>query len=190
MKKVNALCFCLLLAACVGTSSPVLFYTFRTDTTAQVEAVSRRKISVLVSEVNLPATLDRPQIVTGAADAVQLEISETHRWSESLSTLMQRTIAADIQAYLPNANIRPANFSRELYPYKIVIDVNRFEGNLNKNAVLQADWRILGDERQLLKQGNVSLSEPVGATYDDLVVSMGKMLSELSLTLASVLAKV
>lgn len=188
MKKLCLTVFCLFLAACVGTSRPVQFYSFKVLEPGAVEPLSRRQISVLVSEVMLPATLDRPQIVTGSPDSVELTISEMHRWSESLSTLMQRTIAADMGAYLPQAVIRPANYSRENFPYKIVVEVSRFEGNFNKDALLNADWRILGADRRLLKRGQTNLSQPVGQTYQDLVVAEGELIAELSRQIASALA--
>ncbi len=188
MKKFCFALFCLFLGSCVGTSRPVQFYKFKVLEAGEVEPLSHRRISVLVSEVMLPATLDRPQIVTGSPDRVELSISETHRWSESLSTLMQRTIAADLEAYLPQAVIIPSNYSRENFSYKIVVDVSRFEANFNKEALLNADWRILGADRRLLKRGQVNLAQPAGKNYEELVIAEGQLIAELSHRLASELA--
>lgn len=188
MKKLSFALFFLLLAACVGTSRPVQFYNFKVLESGEVAPVSQRKMSILVSEVMLPATLDRPQIVTGSPDSVELNISEMHRWSEALSTLLQRTIAADLNAYLPQATIRPANYSRENFPYKLVIEMRRFEGDFQQNAILNANWRILGADRRILKQGQTSLSLPVGKGYDSLVSVQSALVADFSRQLAEALA--
>lgn len=102
----------LLLSACIGTSRPARFYNLQAENIgAYSNAAVRADIGV--REVKIPDYLDKPQIATLKSGGVEVDISELNRWSESLSTMIQRVVADDLGYNLPKAVVKPRVSARE-----------------------------------------------------------------------------
>ena len=143
MKKIYLLIPFLLLTACVatGVSQPSKFYNLQSaDTGAYTNSRIRGNVGVM--EITLADYLDKPQIVTTKPNMIELDISENNRWSESLSTMIQRVMADDLAYYLPKAAVKPRTSARENFNYLVQIELNKFDGSWNKNVVLEAWWSI------------------------------------------------
>lgn len=181
MKKLYSLFLLALVSACMsfGSTPPSRFFSLQTITESQ--AVSKSRISIGIEEVNIPEYLDKPQIVTVGDNMVELKISEQNRWSEPLSTMMQRTIANDMASLMPNAVVKSRNMSNERFDYAVFIEVDKFDGALNGKAQLNAWWYVLKKgSRDIVLRQKAEFVQPVGRDYDDLVQAESRLVSQLA----------
>lgn len=189
MNKFWILIAVLMLSSCVfGVSQPSRFYTLQPEELG-LYVNNEVKANIGVREVAIPDYLDKPQIVTLKDNLVELNISETNRWSEPLSTMIQRVVADDIGDDLPNAMVKPRVSGRESFKYIVQIEINKMEGSWKKEAVLEAWWSISNKNGKILAQKKTSLSRPLGSSYDDLVKVESILLGELSNEISTQIAK-
>lgn len=186
MKKVFSAILVLLLAGCIGTgrTPPSKFYSLRPVSGVEKPLTAYRGFSVGIEEVKVPAYMDKPQIVTERKDSVELNISELNRWSEPLSSMLQRTIADDMAAYLPQTLVKPKNYGREIFDYAVFVEINKFGGVWDENAVLEAWWYVSDKNGKILAREQTYLSVPLGKGYDALVEKQSFMVGELSKQIA------
>lgn len=182
MKKVVALIALMLVSACVGTTQPSKFYSLKTIDNA--DPVSNVKLNIGISEVKIPNYLDRPQIVTFGKDTVELTVSEINRWSEPLPTLLQRTVANDMSAYLPNSTVKPRSYSRESFDYTVYVELNRFDGTWGQKVTLEAWWNIINADNKVVASGKTEISRPLDKGYENLVIQDSSLIAELSRQIA------
>lgn len=179
----------LLTAACFGGKSPSsVFYTLKPLDTAPA-TFQTPVISLGVEPVNLPGYLDKPQLVLSNENGIELSISETNRWAESLSTILQRTISKDLSIYLPKATVVNKNYSRETFDYSLIVEVLKLDGVMEKNAVLEVMWSLVDVKGTLVVQKRATFTAPIDDTYDDFVFAQSKLVGELSKQIATTIAK-
>lgn len=189
MKKIWSLAVLLLLSACVGTSQPSKFYSLKPLNRNEVQAVSMVKMNIGIEEVKIPDYLDKPQIVTMKDNSVELNISEINRWSEPLSTMMQRTIANDMAAYLPNSVVKARNLGREKFDYVIFVEVDKFDGQLGQASSLDVWWYAIDKNGKIAIRERASLEQKAGDNYDGLVQTDSSLVAELSKQMAQAMSK-
>lgn len=189
MKKLLTFTFAMLLTACVGTSQQSKFYTIQSMTSSTTATNSSNKLSVGVTEITIPAYLDKPQIVTTAANGVELNISEFNRWSEPLSSMLQRTLADDLGAYLPGAVVKPRTSARENFNYLLNVEINKFDGSFDKTVKLDAWWSLIDRNNQIIRRHRVDLSLPVKNSYDNMVIQQSILIGELAKNIATEIKK-
>ena len=108
MKRLAVFTVVLLMAACSETP-PTHFYTLAGQAALQKESGAASEtetptseesstpgITLALAPVMLPAYLDRPQIVM-RLDATRMQIAEFDNWIEPLDSLIQRTMASNLQ---------------------------------------------------------------------------------------------
>jgi len=125
------------LAAC--SSPPPKVYTL---TTVPSPAASGRPITASVALVDIPKYLDRPQIVRRSG-AVELGVDEFERWGEPLANMVQRVLADDLAARLPEGSV--VTTSRTLSgdeALTVELALNRFDPDTDGTVVLEAQWRL------------------------------------------------
>ncbi len=189
MKKIFALLSVLLTAACFGgMTQPSKFYSLSSAAGA-AETFKSARLMIGVEEVKVPVYLDKPQIVTRDDNQVELTVSEFNRWSEPLSSAMQRAIADDMAACLPDATVKPSSFRREGFDYTVWVEVNKFDGSWGKSADLSVWWSIFDRNGSVVLQERADLSRPLGHSYDDLAVQDSDLVNELSRLIAAKVAK-
>lgn len=189
--KLSSLLFCLFLAGCIGgVSMPSKFYSLESLSPETAAETYSLKTAVGVEEFRIPRYIDRPQIVTRDANAVELKVSELNRWSEPLSFMMQRTMADDLSVYLPNSMVKPKIYARESFNYNVFVEVNRFDATLGKTAILEAWWSIFNaKDNSLVTRQKSTFSLPIGDNYDDMVIAQSKLLQDLAKQIAQTLNK-
>lgn len=189
MKKFMSLVLILAVSACVGTSKPSKFYSLQGISRVETTPVSQAKITIGVEEVKIPDYLDKPQIVTFKDNSVEMGFSEVNRWSEALSTMMQRTIANDMSAYLPKAIVKARNLSRENFDYVVFVEVDKFDGAFDDKVQLKAWWYALNRDNKIVVRERAEFSLPAGDNYDELVRAESRLVAELSQQIAQKAAK-
>ncbi len=183
------------LGGCVGKSKPSKFYVLSSlpssNTQKQVAAVER-DVAVGIGPVVLRQYLDRPEIVTRASPN-QLDLAEFDRWGESLRHNFSRTLTENLSILLVTHHVAvfPWDGSTTI-DYQVAVDVTRFEGDADGNALLTARWSIFGKGgRELLVRKRSRFSEPAGGQdYQALVAAMSRTLANLSREIATAIETV
>jgi uncharacterized protein len=137
--------------------------------------------------VSLPDYLDRPQIVTrNAAHTVHMD--EYERWSEPLRSNFSRVLAENLSHLLPGCSVVEFQWV-DLYDaqYRIVVSVLRFDGALGAQAVLEAQWSVVGRRAEILVAPRMSrFSERVSdSSHGALVAAQSRTLAGLSQDIAA-----
>jgi uncharacterized protein len=95
-----------------------------------------------VGPVQLPAYLDRQEIVTRAGPA-RLEVASADRWAAPLDGLFTSVLAEDLRATVPARQVSawpwPVGSAPE---WSVSVDVLRFDGDPDGTAVLEARWIV------------------------------------------------
>lgn len=177
MKKWIAFLGLFFLTACIGTSLPTTFYTLKPGEPTKTFPTTA---TIGVDPVKLPAFLDKPQIVVRQKDGIQLKFSETHRWSEPLSSLLQRTLAEDMTRALPKAEVKPKTSARERFDYVVAVEIADLSGAFEGEMTLDAWWSITDTSGYAIARRRTTLSEPLKDSYADLVLTQGKLVNRLA----------
>lgn len=184
MKKYLTLLF-FMLSACAFTQQS-RFYRLQAAT--DNATISSQKVSIGIEEVSVPRYVDRPQIVLVDKDTSELTVSEFNRWGEPLSFSITRVLADDISTYLPNALVKPKNYSMENFNYTVSVEINKFDSTLDKKASLDAWWTILKNGN-IAARGRTTLSGVPAQGYDGVVNEQSKLLNEMAQQIAQKIAK-
>lgn len=175
------------LAAAAGCAKgpPPDFYVLHAQANPSLAGVERG-VAVGVGPVELPAHLDRSQIVTRASD-YQLELSESHQWAEPLKDSVSRVIAVNLSNMLESNRVYviPRRQSVSL-DFQVSIDVARFDGRLGEAAVLGARWILYGENTRepLLSRVTIVREDTADSSYDALVAAASRTLEVLSREIA------
>ena len=183
--------FYVLLATLASVSGcakgpPPDFYVLSATTSESIVG-AERGVAVGVGPIELPAHLDRSQIVTRATD-YQLDLSESHQWAEPLKASVPRVIAVNLSNMLESNRVfvipRRQNVSLD---FQVSIDITRFDGRLGESAVLGARWTLYGrDTREpLLSKVTIVSEETEDGTYNALVAASSRTLEILSTEIAA-----
>ena len=75
-----------------GTTPPSQFYTL---TPTETKVISEKHLSIGIERIQLPRSLDRPQMLTASSETPEIKLSELNRWIEPLPTFFSiRSMAA------------------------------------------------------------------------------------------------
>lgn len=145
--------------------------------------------AVAVGPVDLAAYLNRPQIVTISAEQ-ELRVNEFERWAEPLKGAITRVVSDNLALLLNTTRV--AAVSSQAFPkadYQVAIDISRFDGAPNGQAVLQARWRIISDGGDIRMSRPTVLEKPIpGGSISDLVNAQSLLLARLSGEIAEAIA--
>jgi len=171
----------LLAVAGCATTPPPTFYQLEEPASTQLSGLERG-IAIGVGPVNLPAYLDRPQIVIRDT-AHKLELSEFNQWAEPLKNSIMRVIGVNLSNMLETTRVFKVPRRDRTIPieFRIAIDIARFDGKLGGDALLVARWTLYGrNEKALLTKVSI-ISEPSGGEgYDNLIAAQNLALQKLS----------
>lgn len=184
MKKWIAISLLFVLSACFGgVSAPSRFYTL--SPVIQEPVSTKMTASVGIDRVQVARYLDRPQIITQTPASPEISLSETNRWIEPLSNLVQRILAEDLANALPNAPVKMKTQGREDFSYVLSVDVIKMDTVFGEKASLEA-WFLIQDRTgRVISRKKVNEFVSVGTSFDD----MAKAQSELVARLASQIAR-
>ena len=158
--------FSLMLAMLIGTAGcakgvPSDFYVLHAATSDSLVG-AERGVAVGVGPVEVPAYLNRSQIVTRATD-YELYLSESHQWAEPLKENISRVIAINLSNMLESNRVFVIPRRQKVtLDFQVAVDIARFDGQLGsldyafaspglRAAVTGATvWHINADEPDIL----------------------------------------
>ena len=173
-----------LLAGC-GSTPTTQFYKLSSLPSGHQEnpaALLGENIAIGVGPVELPAYLDRPQIVTRKSQN-QVELSEFHRWASSLPQGFSQVLAKNISTLLPTDRVAVYPWDDTFSPtYQVKLNVEQFDGQVGKQVFLRVIWSVVGQKgvNELVVRKTL-IEEPVLTNdYDGLVAAESNALATLS----------
>ena len=182
-------CCVLLLAGCIGRKSPeVSYYSLLTiEQLGEVIAISSHpELSLGIGPVTIPDSLKRSQVAT-RQHGNQYAFDEFNRWAGVLERDLTMVLGDNLGALLDVKKVGTFPWLNYFTPtYRVVIDIQRFDGSLGGDAVLDARWAVADAEgKESLAGGKITLSQPLqGPGYAALVKAESLLVAELSKTLA------
>ena len=178
---------CLVLAGCFGTSTPIQYYTLTPLPRPVGLADGGTATVVAVLPVAIPASIDRPQIVTRSAEN-QLSLSEYNRWGGSLKEDIGRALVQNLNDLLTGRPVSVVPETLAVDPrYYIAVSVNRLDGRLGETVWLNAGWTLRDQQakRTLAIRSFVAEERTAGPGYADLVAAQSRLIEALSREIAA-----
>jgi len=170
-------------------TAPSRFYMLRPlpADAAGLEARSAEAGPALaLGPVNVPAYLDRPQIVT-RAPGTEVKLSEFERWAEPLEDNVAAVLADNLAKLVPTERVSAYPDRLQLdVDLRVAVDVIRFDGVLGGDVVLEVRWSLVSgaEEAPVRRQQSRFVQPANGPAYADLVGAMSRTLDALSRELA------
>ena len=138
LKTVLLGAICCALAAC-GTEPALRFHSLLPAPGARASAASPAAVAPLweLLPLKVPAQLENPQWVVRLADDT-IALLEYDRWIAPLADEMRASVALRLTAALPASTpaIAPAK------PWRITVEVERFDAALGRAVQLEAGWLL------------------------------------------------
>jgi len=185
-----------LTATIAGACGPLLaprpdltqFYTL--SPISNVSAAEPMPISIGLGPINLPAYLDRTEVVTRSGPN-EMKVSETHRWAEPLPTNFNRTLTEDLSRLLgPRQIIQFPWFATNTPDFQIEIIVYRFETDSKGNAVLAGKWTIRDPrDQKMLYSSDMNITEPAASGDQAGAAALSLALGQLSQEVATTIRR-
>ena len=174
----------LLLSACSASSR-----FFQLQPASDNVAISSRRMSIGIEEVNVPQYLDRPQIVLSRGEKSEMRFSEFNRWVEPLSTGISRVLAEDISSYMPKSEVKPKNYASEKFDYTVDVEVNKFDAVMRQKVSLDAWWTI-SKKGKIVARGRTKLENEIKKWgYDGIIEEQNRMVNQMAKQIAEKLVK-
>jgi len=157
-----------LLSACVGGTSPQTHY-YSLLPLSEGQNTSRTsgsdsEMSLGIGPLSFPDYLKRPQIVTREGEH-QLILNEFQRWGAPLEKEFSAALADNLRTILHIDRVVMFPWAQFFEPtFRVVMDVDQFEGRLGGDVVLKAHWAVVnGAGKEILAVRQSSIVQAVAA---------------------------
>ncbi|TYT73538.1 PqiC family protein [Desulfobotulus mexicanus] len=134
--------FALLISGCTATPQPRVYH-LGISTPPLIEKNEKTEILV-IETTNLPRHLDRPQLITRSSEN-EIIIHEQERWAAALDRLFRESLAARLDAALPDFRVIPVDISGAYggANQRIRIQILDFSSDINGNVRLLGTFGII-----------------------------------------------
>ncbi len=181
---LSMLLVALVLAGCAtGVSKPSRYYVLpsladRADEAAPMVADGP---SLGVLEIDLPAYLDRPQLVV-RDHAAGVQVREFARWAGALKSEIQRVLSEDLAVLLGSARVHRRPWPSGIRPrIQLAVAIDRFDVDRDGVVRLYAAWQLIDTkDRHLLAQRRERIQMPPVHGEAAMVAAQGEALAELA----------
>ena len=180
----------LLIAGCIGRSAPKVTY-FSLMTMAQLDqtevVASFPEINLGIGPVVIPDSLKRSQIAT-RRHGNQYEFAEFNRWAGVLEQDITSVLGDNLGQLLGIEKVGFFPWLQHFKPtYRVMVDIVRFDGAIDGEAVLSARWVVSNSEGKDYLSGKKSdYRQPLeDASYAALIKAESQLLAALSKEIAA-----
>ena len=184
------LCF-FIFSGCFPRSQQAQFYILSPMPRPDGVIVHKLQFTVSVGTVILPDILKRPQVAVRSGDN-EVIFSEFHKWAGMLKDDTKRVLAEDLSILLASNGATVLTDDILIEPdYRVVVNINRFDGQPEHDVWLNAVWTVSDQKNQKSIAINQSvLQEKVsGQNYSDMVNAQSRVLEALAKQIASEIVK-
>jgi len=134
-----------IVSACAGgTSSPTYFYTLSAVPAAGAapSGSAPARLRVAVTQVAIPGTVDRPQLVVRTGPN-RVAVADFHRWAEPLREGIARALAEDLASQLgAGFEVTVGEAVGAPADARVLVDVQKFEAALGGAVAVDALWAV------------------------------------------------
>ncbi len=170
---------------------PAQYYTLNPMQRPETRPDFKPRFTVSVGPVIIPDSLKRPQIAIRTNDN-QVDFSEFHKWAGPLKDDVKRILAENLGILLAEEGATVSTDELLIEPdYRVVVNINRFDGMPGETAWLNAVWTLKDQKSQKIVAVTQSLfTEKVsGPGYPDMVNAQSRTLAALSIEIAAEIKK-
>ncbi len=170
----------LLIASCGGGGN---YYVLAPSGSAP----SRGGPGIGIGPVNMADYLQERPYLVFQSTPTKMEVSDKHRWAGDLGGNFSRTLGTDLGIRMGTGNIRQYPFPKEAeLRYQITVDVNRFHGTADGDAVLEASWRAYAlPSSRLIASRTSTLREPLTEDgFEKLAEAQSRLVDQLAAEIA------
>lgn len=126
----------------LGCSSPKNSYYRMSSDPIAATPMANSKLRIMVGPVNIPASLDRPQLVTQNG-ANEVQVHEYHRWAGTLKGDIGQVVTSRLAQDLGVSDVWSFSQSTQSqFDYQILVDVQNLDSSEKGNVVLDVLWTI------------------------------------------------
>lgn len=180
----------LALSAC-GSSPKTNFYVLNAQQSlANLSEKNLEGVGVGLWSVNLPAVLDRPEIVTRSGQ-YQIELADFHQWLGGLDNNVTRLIASELGRRLKTDRVVISPWSSyRKNDYQVKLNIDHFDGELGGEMVLSGVWSLLNAEgnKELTREAFTYKTKASDKNYSDMVAALSNLIVQLSEQIANVIS--
>jgi len=179
----------LVFSGCVGRSSPqVSYFSLLTiEQLGNAQAVgSHPETKLGINPVTIPESLKRSQIAT-RQHGNQFEFSEFNRWAGVLERDIAAVVGDNLGLLLGIEKVDYFPWMLHFEPdYRVEIDIQRLDGTLGREALLNVRWAIAdATGKEFLAGGRNVFRQPLeSSSYAALVKAESILVAELSKKIA------
>jgi len=145
-------------------------------------APARQGIGIGVGPVITAPYLDRPYLIFQDSENT-LEINEYHEWAGDMHNEFARVLATNIGRKTNTGNLQTYPWASDAeITYQVAVDVKRFHGTADGNAILEASWRIYKlPGSRLITSKSTTITEPLEKDgFQALVAAQSRLIDRLS----------
>jgi uncharacterized lipoprotein YmbA len=183
------------LSGCSSTAPPRLYTLSSTRQAATADTASDPGVreaglsTLLVGAVEIPQTLDRPQLVRRSG-VNRIDVAEYDRWSEPLDAMIRRTLAEDLGVLLPKSRILTSTLPAVRVDHTLVVEIARFAADNAGMVTLEAQWFVLAERDSVPRLSRrATIAEPAASGESEAVVAaMSRALARFAGEVANALA--
>lgn len=182
------LVFSSLLTACTASNDTTRFYTLKPATSRILNNnVDSDSHSISIESLTIPRLLNRPQIVSRIGNN-EIRRAEYHQWGGSVVEEIKQLLIYTLNQELSNTGdyVSPSD-SRSRPDYNLYLDINRLDGQLGEEAMIELTWLLESDrDHQLSARGTVRHTTQIEShqyryyveTLQSLIIKSAQTLSE------------
>ncbi len=189
MKNILSFIFVIAIAGCMVGTTPSSFFMLSSVNVENVQPISKKQVAFSV-EVNIPEYIDRPQIVTKGESDTEFNMSEFNRWIEPLRSSIERVMAENLSLYMSEAKVKPSSMGMRNPDYRVVLDIDEFDGRLNGKVYLRVWWSIVNNKNEVIYFDDAIFENETGPTYTDFTQTQSDLLGRLSIKIAKKFNKI
>lgn len=150
---------------------------------------SNNQLRIGVGPLEIPRLISRPQIVSRKTNN-EIIMAEKHQWGGSLKEDLLQVISDNLSTLLSTENIEQYPWKFAFKPqYQVRINIERFDGQLGKKVVLQARWRLISHNKELLVKRTVITTPVSGKSYNAYVKAQSQALKTFSQKIAAAIKR-
>ncbi len=187
----------LFITACGGRSPVTTFYVLDSGESTPVleldqsDGKERKSMPKMqIRRVDIPHYLDRDALVSRERDGVRLLLAEFDSWGESLGNGTRRVMAEVLTPLLIQEGVllQPLD-DDSLGPWQIYVQIQRLDGPLQGDVVLDARWTVRSRYDEVLVSGAFVDKAPAGLTYTTMVQAQSALLKKMAESMAVPMAQ-
>lgn len=167
-----------LLSGC-GSTPPSRFYVL-TSIEREAEPAPGGP-SVAIGAVEIPAYLDRPQMVTRAYPN-EIRVEEYSRWAAPLKDIVPAVLAENLSALLPSERVTFVRASSG--ECEVAVSMARFERGADGLVALEARWIVSQGEESVARRSSIRREVGGEGSFADIATTQSKALEDLSREIA------